>query len=185
MHRIITCKLNREGIQKLYQYVTQSSRTWAFVSALLCKLGMELYSLVQTNGETYLLCRWHQTCADEGWKTLQYSFVVQLVQMRLIHAGCNVIITMATKLCRRKTDHGMHGWRWYNLATYCKLLKVQLQQQASFHTIQPAIIIRVNSLVNVREHCTKVTPQIAPRVSSDCFSSSAPPTSGLLLLLCP
>ena len=55
-HQINICKLSREGSRK-YQYVTQSSGTPAFVSACLCKLGMELrvqYSLVQMSGETRL-----------------------------------------------------------------------------------------------------------------------------------
>jgi len=62
MPRIITCKLSRKDpeIISIYIYVTQSSRTREFVSALLCKLGMELYSLVQmrdgTHYNIHLLC---------------------------------------------------------------------------------------------------------------------------------
>ena len=51
--------------------------------ACSCKLVMEFrvqYSLVQMSGYTICnLCRWGQTCTNEGWNTVQYSFVMQLV----------------------------------------------------------------------------------------------------------
>jgi len=54
LHRINIC---REESRK-YQYIAQSSGSQAFVSARLCKLGMELrvqYKLVQMRGETQYL----------------------------------------------------------------------------------------------------------------------------------
>jgi len=48
---------------------------------------------------------------------VEHLFVMQLVQMRLIHATelrVQCQITMATKLFRPITELGMHRWRWYS-----------------------------------------------------------------------
>ena len=51
----------------------------------------------------------YATCTNEGWNTVQ--IVMQLVQMRILAVELRVqhSITMATKLFRPITDHGMHG----------------------------------------------------------------------------
>ena len=96
------CKLSRERSRN-YRYLTQSGGIQVFVSACSCKLGTELrvqYSLVQMRNYAIFI-----------------NFVMQLVQMRLIHAvelGVQCQITMVTKHFGSISDHGMHGWRWCN-----------------------------------------------------------------------
>ena len=60
----------------------------------------------------YATCANDVKRANEGWNIVQYSFVMQLMQMRWIHAverSVKCQITIATKLFTPITDHGMHG----------------------------------------------------------------------------
>ena len=99
---------------------------YSFVMQLVQMRGGTHYNIVLCN-----LCKWgvehnttffcYSTCVDD----------VKLVQMRggtqyNIHLLCNLCrwgwfmqwntyqITMATKLFRPLTNHGMHRWRWYS-----------------------------------------------------------------------
>ena len=111
-----------------------------FICYATCLNDVEL---VQMRGGTYNihllcnLCRWrlehstifcYATCTDEGWNTVQYSFAMQLVQMRLIHA-----VEFKTQHYNGNQALPTNKWSWnarvkmiQPMKIYCKSLEVQL-----------------------------------------------------------
>ena len=98
-------------------------------SQTCAKKGWNMYSYATCANEGWNTYS-YVTCANEGWNSVQYSFVMQFVQIRggtqysihlwilycvhVVELRVQCLITMATKLFRPITDHGMHGWRWYS-----------------------------------------------------------------------
>jgi len=88
------------------------------------QLGMELrvqYSLVQMMGETQLYNI--QLLCNEGWNSVQRSFVMQLVQMRVEHSTvfiCYATCAVISNLCKWGVKLGykipfvmqLCKWRW-------------------------------------------------------------------------
>ena len=83
----------RGGTVEYFCYATYTNEGWNSTLRNLYKWGVEQYNILLCNlynwgVELYNihllcnLCRWHQTGANEGWNTVQYSFVMQIIQMR-------------------------------------------------------------------------------------------------------
>ena len=77
------------------------------------------------------LCKWGWTCADEGWKMLQWSFVMQLVQMRSNLCKWGVenskvmhLVQMRSNLYKWGVEHSTIFIRYADCVDDIKLVKM-------------------------------------------------------------
>ena len=74
---IFICYATCANDVKLVQMTSETQyNNYSLVMQLCANEGGTQYNIYLCN-----LCKWHQTCANEGWNSVQYSFVMQLVQM--------------------------------------------------------------------------------------------------------